>query len=187
MSITATTPPATGSGYGASTSNASTSIDQNTVIDGTVSTSHDLRIEGRVTGAVMCDGVLTVAEGAEIDATVEASGIVVSGTLSGTITCHGRLEIRSTGIVRGRVDTGRLIVVEGAVYEGQLRMDVAEEPDAVLEMDVDEQPEDTESEPVPPTPATGSYSFLRSFTPGSTSSRTGDDVLPASPEDEEPE
>jgi cytoskeletal protein CcmA (bactofilin family) len=167
------------------TATGMTIIDANTVIDGTLSTSHDLRIDGRVTGTVMCDGVLHVTEGADVDATVEAAGIVVSGSLSGAITCHGRLEIRSTGAVRGRVETGRLIVVEGAIYEGQLRMDADQaepDPPTILPTQIAEP----EAEPAPTGQATGSYSFLRSFTPGSTSVRQDDDDLPASPGDDDP-
>jgi cytoskeletal protein CcmA (bactofilin family) len=183
MSYTSTVAGGTGQGSVGTASGPATVIDANTVVDGTLSTSQDLRIEGRVTGSVLCDGVVYIAEGAEVDANVEASGIVVAGSLSGTITCHGRLEIRSTGAVRGSVETGRLIVVEGAVYEGQLRMD-APIDDGVS----DELPEaPAEPEPPPPGQATGSYSFLRSFTPGSGTPRPADDVLPASPEDEEPE
>ncbi|HEX5164885.1 MAG TPA: polymer-forming cytoskeletal protein [Thermomicrobiales bacterium] len=163
-----------------------TIIDANTVIDGTLSTSHDLRIDGHVTGTVMCDGVLHVTEGAEVDATVEAAGIVVAGSLSGAITCHGRLEIRSTGMVRGRVETGRLIVVEGAVYEGQLRMD-AEQVEPTPLTPLPTQVAEAEPEAAAPGQATGSYSFLRSFTPGSTPAREDDDDLPASPGDEDPE
>ncbi len=163
---------------------AATVIDRNTVVDGMLSTSHDLRVDGRVTGNVKCHGVVHISEGAEVDATVEAAGIVVAGTLSGAITCHGKLEIHATGIVRGRVETGRLSVVEGAVYEGQLRMDAPAD-------DVDEPEPEPEQEPEPePTavnPTTGSYSFLRNFTPGSTAPRTVDDVLPGSPEDDDPE
>lgn len=183
MSFTSTAAPAAGS-HSVGTAGTATVIDANTVVDGMLQTSHDLRVEGRVTGTLMCDGVVTVAEGAEIDATVEAAGIVVAGTLSGAITCHGRLEIRSTGVVRGRVETGSLIVVEGAVYEGQLRMD------APVEDISQSEPEFEAVEPESPPPgqaSSGSYSFLRSFTPGTASSRPAGDDLPGSPDDEEPE
>jgi cytoskeletal protein CcmA (bactofilin family) len=183
MSFSSTAAPASGPVSTGTTSGMTTVIDGNTIVDGTLSTSHDLRVEGRVTGTLMCNGVVHIAEGAEVDATVEAAGIVVAGILSGTITCHGRLEIRSTGTVRGRVETGRLIVVEGAVYEGQLRMDAPAEPEPMPNPVVD----DVEPEAPPPGPNTGSYSFLRSFAPGGTPSRPAEDVLPASPEDEEPE
>ena len=183
MSFTSTADPAAGPVSIGTTSGMTTVIDANTIVDGTLSTSHDVRVEGRVTGTLMCNGVVHIAEGAEVDATVEASGIVVSGTLSGEITCHGRLEIRSTGTVRGRVETGRLIVVEGAVYEGQLRMDAPVEEEPTPEPVVD----DAEPEPPPAGQGTGSYTFLRNFAPGGTPSRPNDDVLPASPEDDEPE
>ncbi|HUG14100.1 MAG TPA: polymer-forming cytoskeletal protein [Thermomicrobiales bacterium] len=101
-------------------------INANTTLDGKVNSSTDLRIEGRVSGVIECEGILYVSQGAVIDATVEAGGIVVEGSLSGTILCHGRLEIRSTGIVAAEVDTQRLVIHEGAVYEGRLRMDSTE-------------------------------------------------------------
>lgn len=184
MSFSSTVAGGTGQGLVEAPAGPTTTIDANTVVDGTVSTSKDLRIEGRVSGSVLCDGVVYVAEGAEVDANVEASGIVVAGSLSGTIVCHGRLEIRSTGAVRGRVETGRLIVVEGAVYEGQLRMDASFEPaDEATAPDEDPVPQETP----PPGQATGSYSFLRSFTPAGGNPRPADDVLPAAPDEEEPE
>lgn len=185
MSFTSTSAQAAGPTPNGAAPVTATIIDANTVVDGTLSTSHDVRIEGRLTGTLLCHGVVNVAEGAEVDATVEAAGIVVAGILSGTITCHGRLEIRSTGTVRGRVETGRLIVIEGAVYEGQLRMDapsdIEDRPAALA------APESIEPESPPPGQGTGSYSFLRSFAPGGTPTRPADDVLPASPEEEEPE
>ena len=104
MSFPSTVAEHAGPGPVGTPSGPSTVIDANTVVDGTLSTSQDLRIEGRVTGSVLCDGVIHVAEGAEVDANVEAAGIVVAGSLSGTIVCHGRLEIRTTGSVRGGCD-----------------------------------------------------------------------------------
>ena len=98
-------------------------IDRHTTVDGTLATERDLRVDGQVLGSLQCGGVLFVAQGAEVDATVEAGTIVVSGMLSGTIICHGRLEIRPAGAVHGTVKTGTLVILEGAVYEGQLSMD----------------------------------------------------------------
>ena len=62
-------------------------------------------------------------------------------------------------------------------------MDAPAEPEPMPEPVI----EDVEPEAPPPGQSTGSYSFLRSFAPGTTPSRPVEDVLPASPEDEEPE
>lgn len=108
-------------------------IDRHSEIDGTYSTSRDLRIEGLLTGSVNCDGVLFIADGAIVDATVHAASVIVSGQLSGAIRCRGRLEITATGSVGGEVETAALVIVEGARYEGQIRMSGAA-------LDTNEQP-----------------------------------------------
>jgi cytoskeletal protein CcmA (bactofilin family) len=97
-------------------------VDQHSEVEGTYNTSQDLRVEGRLSGSVNCDGVLFIADGAHVDATVEAASIIVSGQLTGQIRCRGRLEITSTGSVGGEVETASLVIVEGARYEGQITM-----------------------------------------------------------------
>jgi cytoskeletal protein CcmA (bactofilin family) len=136
-------------------------IDQHTALQGTITTDRDLRIEGRVSGAILCDGVLTISSGAEVDAEIDAADIIVSGTMSGKVRCRGRLEIRATGTVRGDVTTGSLIIVEGARYEGQIAMEatpVAGDATAATDSDAITL-EDVE----PAEPET--YSFLRRFSP----------------------
>lgn len=97
-------------------------VDANSDVEGTYTTSRDLRIEGKLTGSINCDGVLFIADGADVNATVEAASIIVSGRLSGAITCRGRLEITSSGAISGEVQTASLVIVEGARYEGKIAM-----------------------------------------------------------------
>lgn len=154
-------------------------IDRHTTVDGTLSTARDLRVDGQVLGTLQCGGVLFVAEGAEIDATVDAGAIVVSGTLSGTITCHGRLEIRPTGAVHGAVQTGTLVIQEGALYEGQLKMEAPLAPPPP-ELTPDAQPGDEPSVPVVEEQP-NAYSFLRRFTTTTSAEAeaSGQDDLPS--------
>jgi cytoskeletal protein CcmA (bactofilin family) len=161
---------------------ASSTIDPNTVVDGSLTTSQDLRVEGRVSGTVRCDGVLTVAAGAEVDASVDASDIVVAGALSGTVQCHGRLVIQASGVVRARIETVRLVIEEGAVYEGQLRMIAPPEPEPAAAQDV---VPDAEPPAVSTAPA---YPFLRNFPVSSPQPQPAerDLDLPGSTGDEEP-
>lgn len=140
---------------------ATSFIDPASSVEGTIRTQRDLRVEGTVTGKVFCDGVLMVAEGATVDAEIEAAAIIVAGEMSGTVRCRGRLEIRSTGMVRGDVTTGALVIVEGARYEGQIAMDASEggatmvTPPTEIRQNVEQEFEETDNE---------SYSFLRRFT-----------------------
>ena len=97
-------------------------IDRHSAFDGTYRSSRDLRIEGQVKGTIECRGTLHVAQGAQVDAHVEAENIVVAGELSGEIVCRGRLQLMPTGRLRGKVSTQTLVINEGAIYEGQLEM-----------------------------------------------------------------
>ncbi|MEZ4522242.1 MAG: polymer-forming cytoskeletal protein [Thermomicrobiales bacterium] len=144
-------------------------IDPDSTVEGTIRTDHDLRVEGSVAGTIQCEGVLIVAEGALVDAEIDASSIVVAGEMSGTVRCRGRLEIRSTGIVKGDVRTGALVIHEGARYEGQIAMEAVEaapaiesedDPGESAVLETDEDSSETE------------YSFLRRFAP------EDDDALP---------
>ena len=144
---------------------ATSFIDPASSVEGTIRTQRDLRVEGTVSGKIFCDGVLMVAEGATVDAEIEAASIIVSGEMSGTVRCRGRLEIRSTGMVRGDVTTGALVIVEGARYEGQIAMDPSAEgatyvePPTEIHQTVDEAYEEADSQ---------GYSFLKRFTSADT-------------------
>lgn len=133
-------------------------VDPHTEFDGTMTTSHNLRIEGKASGVINCDGVLTIEDGAHVDAEITAESIVVSGEMSGKVRCRGRLEIRATGIVRGDVKTGALVIVEGARYEGQIAMEGNEaSPEST--------PSAEHSETEPHETSADDYSFLRRFAP----------------------
>jgi cytoskeletal protein CcmA (bactofilin family) len=97
-------------------------IDRYSSIEGTFATSRDVRVEGVVRGRLDCQGLLYIAEGADIDATVEAASITVAGKLNGEVTCRGKLQITSTGRMVATVTTDSLVIDEGAFYEGDLNM-----------------------------------------------------------------
>jgi cytoskeletal protein CcmA (bactofilin family) len=118
-------PAATGgssSGSSAAANEPLSLIDRNSSIEGTFTTSRDVRIEGVVRGKIICEGLLYIAESADIDASVEAASITVAGKLTGEVTCRGRLQITSTGRMSATVATDSLIIDEGAFYEGDLNM-----------------------------------------------------------------
>lgn len=97
-------------------------IDQYSNFDGTYNSARDLRVEGQVTGTIVCKGTLHVAQGATVKASVEAEAISVAGELEGEISCRGRMELLQTGRVKGEISTQSLVIHEGAVYEGDLEM-----------------------------------------------------------------
>ncbi|MBX6753581.1 MAG: polymer-forming cytoskeletal protein [Thermorudis peleae] len=98
-------------------------VDRYTVIEGTLTTSRDIRIEGELRGTLRSEGAVHIAEGATVEATIEATHITVAGTLRGTISCRGKLSILNTGRVNGTITTQLLVIQEGGRCEGEIHMD----------------------------------------------------------------
>ena len=97
-------------------------IDRHSNFDGAFIAKRDLRIEGEVRGSISCSGTLFIAQGAIVNAEVEAENITVAGDISGEIVCRGRLQVMPSGRLRGKVATKALIINEGAFYEGEMEM-----------------------------------------------------------------
>lgn len=97
-------------------------IDRHSNFDGTFIAKRDLRIEGEVKGLIECSGTLFVAQGAVVNASVEAENFTVAGDFSGEVNCRGRLQVMPSGRLRGKVATRTLVINEGAYYEGDMEM-----------------------------------------------------------------
>lgn len=97
-------------------------IDRHSNFDGAFIAKRDLRIEGEVRGTIECSGTLFIAQGATVNAGVEAENITVAGEISGEVNCRGRLQVMPSGRLRGKVTTKTLVINEGAFYEGEMEM-----------------------------------------------------------------
>jgi cytoskeletal protein CcmA (bactofilin family) len=105
----------------ADTGNASV-VAADTSWDGNVQSSGSLHVHGNVSGQIRVQGDVFVAEGATVNADVNAGGVTVAGTLEGTVDCSGRFEVLPSGRVSANVAAPRLVVHEGAQVIGKLRM-----------------------------------------------------------------
>jgi cytoskeletal protein CcmA (bactofilin family) len=95
-------------------------IDRHSSFDGRFETEQDLRIEGAISGEVICRGMLTVEKDASARARVQAREAVIKGRLEGDIVCSARLMITATAAVTGTVRSPILIVEEGASISGNV-------------------------------------------------------------------
>ena len=97
-------------------------IDRHSHFNGHYKTARDLRIEGAVEGDIECEGTVTVAPDAKLDAKVQARNVIIAGAASGTIECHERFTLRPTGEMRGQVRAASLVIEEGAFFDGEFQM-----------------------------------------------------------------
>lgn len=134
-------------------------IDRHSSVEGTFLSERDLRIEGQMRGQLKCQGLIYIAEGADVDATVEAANMTVAGQLRGNVTCRGKFQITPTGRVYATITTETLVINEGAIYEGELHMEPSVPPSA---------PDEASFAADPNSPA-----LLRRFTPEPGESQQG--------------
>lgn len=133
------------------TDTCSTVLSNGTAWQGNLKTQGSVRVEGQFSGEIDATDTVYVAEGAQVDAKIRATFVVLAGQFKGEVNCGDRLEITPTGQVRAELTTKSLVVHEGAFMEGQIHMTeekakVAQAPGAV--------PSSRPAQPAPKLPET---------------------------------
>ncbi len=99
-------------------------IGTGTVVEGDVSFSGGLRIDGTVRGNVTTangePGTLVVSEQARIDGEIKVSHVVVNGTVNGPVTANDFLELQAKARIVGDIEYRSLEMHLGAVVQGRL-------------------------------------------------------------------
>ena len=100
--------------------NAESVIAAGLTIEGTISGNGDVRIAGQFHGDVNVQGSLTIEAGAKLVGGVRASTVVIDGELEGNIDAATRVELHSTAVLNGNLNTGSLTVAAGSRMRGQV-------------------------------------------------------------------
>jgi cytoskeletal protein CcmA (bactofilin family) len=100
----------------------STFFGPNLTIDGTVTGSEPVLIEGTVRGKINLSGELRIGTKARIEATVHAKNVIVEGKLTGDISADDRVELVASATVDGNIKAPKIIVAEGARFRGSVDM-----------------------------------------------------------------
>jgi len=105
------------------------SIGKSIVINGELSGSEDLTIEGRVEGKIeLRDHVLTVGSNGKIKAQVSAKAIVVLGQVQGNLTATEKVDIKDSGSVEGDIVAPRVAIADGSHFRGSIDMQKKDQP-----------------------------------------------------------
>lgn len=94
----------------------------NVTIDGTVTGSEPVLIEGTVRGKINLSGELRVGTKARIEATVHAKNVIVEGKLTGDVSADDRVELVASATVDGNIKAPKIVVAEGARFRGSVDM-----------------------------------------------------------------
>jgi cytoskeletal protein CcmA (bactofilin family) len=99
------------------------------VIKGELIAHEDVVIAGRVEGLINVTGHLVVVEaGANVAGDITATGIVVSGTVEGSLMAEERIHVQNGADLQGDVSAPRVVVEDGALVNGRVETVAAEAP-----------------------------------------------------------
>jgi cytoskeletal protein CcmA (bactofilin family) len=93
-----------------------------TTVDGTITGSEPVTINGTFQGHVILTSALRVGPHALVDATLNARSIVVEGEVIGDISADEHVQLVSTARVDGNIRTPRIEIEDGAYVRGMVDM-----------------------------------------------------------------
>ena len=91
-------------------------------IVGNITADSDFRIDGLIEGDLNCTGKVVIGEAGRIKGTVTCQNAEIMCMLDGKITNSQTLALRSTGKIKGEVQTQTLIVEPNAQFNGSCQM-----------------------------------------------------------------
>lgn len=109
-----------------------TVIGKNTKIQGEVSGTGNLRIDGEIEGELKLSGAVIVGETGMVTGNISARSLNVSGTVHGNATAEEGLTIHSSGQLIGDVRVNAFQIEDGGIFKGRSEMN----PRAGIELKV---------------------------------------------------
>ncbi|MCC7483813.1 MAG: polymer-forming cytoskeletal protein [Burkholderiales bacterium] len=113
-------------------------IGAGTTIEGNITFTGGLRVDGRVRGAVVAadggDGTLVLSEHAQIEGEIRVSHVVINGTVVGPIHAAEYVELQAKANVTGDIHYKTLEMQLGAVLQGRLVYQSDAKSDKVVQL-----------------------------------------------------
>lgn len=103
-------------------SNVSNIIGRETVLEGSIESVGNIRVEGKVLGNTKAKAKFVMGEDAVIDGDVMARNAEVAGKITGKIVISEVLILKPSAVINGDILTNKLVVEPGATFNGSCKM-----------------------------------------------------------------
>ena len=118
--------------------NFETIIGKSILIDGNLSISQGIRIDGTLNGNIFQDdgktATVAISETGKVNGNIHAQHVIVSGHVNGNIYALDRVELLSSSRIEGEITYGSLGIEVGAKVLGKLNQINTQEADNVVDM-----------------------------------------------------
>lgn len=99
-----------------------TNIGPNILVEGKLTGSESVLIEGSVRGEINLTADLRIGTKGRVEALVHAKTVIVEGKLTGDVSADERVELVASATVDGNIKAPKIIVAEGAKFRGSVDM-----------------------------------------------------------------
>jgi len=89
---------------------------------GTLNFEKPFLIRGRLSGDIIAHGLLVVDEEAVVEANINASKVVIRGSVKGDVTATEKVEVTITGKLVGNVTAPEIFMETGCIFNGRCTM-----------------------------------------------------------------
>ena len=96
-----------------------TIISNGVKIEGKITSSGNIRVDGEIQGDISSQSNVTIGEQGQVNGQINADVITIGGKVSGIIRAKEKLVLESRGNLKGDIFTKILVVEAGAKFDGR--------------------------------------------------------------------
>jgi len=110
------------SSKGTSGSGMPNHINSDTVIEGSIKAKGNLRIDGKLTGTLECQGRVVIGATGSVDGEIRCENAEIEGSIKANVIVSELLSLKATAKVQGDIVTKKLAIEPGASFSGSCSM-----------------------------------------------------------------
>ncbi|MCH8021157.1 polymer-forming cytoskeletal protein [candidate division KSB1 bacterium] len=107
--------------FGSSKSEETTIISRGVKIEGKITSSGNIRVDGEIQGDIFSESNITIGEDAKVNGQINANAITIGGKVSGIVRAKEKLILDSKSNLKGDIYTKNLVIEEGAKFDGKCK------------------------------------------------------------------
>ncbi len=107
--------------FRSSKSEEPTIIGRGVKIEGKITSSGNIRIDGEIQGDIFAESNVTIGQGAKVKGQINANVITIGGKVSGIVRAKDKLILDSKSNLKGDIFAKILVIEEGAKFDGKCK------------------------------------------------------------------
>jgi cytoskeletal protein CcmA (bactofilin family) len=108
--------------YEGTRSDEATVISRGVKIEGKLSCSGNIRLDGEVQGDISSQGIVIIGENGGVNGQINADSVTIGGKVTGTIRAKDKVVLEAKANLKGDIITKTLLVEAGAIFNGNSKM-----------------------------------------------------------------